>query len=612
LTKELKFIKNLISLAMNNKFSRREFLKTIPLWGLNGAFSLKKWDLEGLRQFFPETTAVKREILNKERVNEIRNFCNQYGTPYNSNLFEAGERIIFKGTEPYLSLITRDNVFLPSLTIKFTDAEISLNRKEKRFFNLNGTIEIPLGDSFPWKPKILKYKLIYKTPDNKTEETCYRYVRTPFCQLKDGPIKIIVFSDTHLPDDRNFTRQQLTIPEIFDLRTNGEYVNRIFLKKLASNPSYLPSGDEIYLMNGFNVANAIWYILNNEEPDFFINLGDDHGGFGHTWESLGLPNQHLATELELDAITRMFRLAQRKIYSALMSHIPCYYVLGNHDGENGWSRMLPYAMKWRKRYLPLPGAKEGGSPDENYYPIIWGCQERVNSLAPQPPEITCLVLDVTRYNVNQPLIPENWTSGKEQLKWLEEKLNEAALFRFIFTHHIFGGWPTQSDCRLDSPHTYAYGRGIGFTREYYEDLNRFLEASGYSFLKVNPEKIEQIYKTNLFLKKGVDAIVYGHDHIFKGRKIGRCENGRDLHAICAGATKNLAEISWFIQPLFIRDYGRHDKMEFFSCPGYLVIEIAEGGINFYYKKAGAAFLSYPNSNLPLTAKTGDIISAYMI
>lgn len=596
---------------MSQRISRREFLGSLPLVLANGAFWLKEGEKGHLSQLFVEFELSSTNILNKERLEEIKNFCHLYGTPYNSRLFEAGERIIFKGADPYLSLITKENVVVPSLTIKLTDAEISLNQREIRLFNLNGAVEIPLGDYFYWKPKVLKYKLIYKTPDNKTEETCYRYVKTPLKTLKDGPIRIIVFADTHLPDDRGFTRADLTNPEIFDLRTNGEYVNKIFLSKLVNNSGYLPSGDERYLLNGFNVARFIWHVLNYEDPDFIINLGDDHGGFGHTWESLGLPNQHLATELQLDSILKMFRLAQRKIYSALMSHIPCYYVLGNHDGENGWSRMMEYAKKWRKRFLPLPGATYGSSPDENYYQIIWGCSGNFIGFTKKPPDLVCLILDCTRYNPTQPRTPEDWKIGEEQLKWLEERLNEECLFRFIFLHHIFGGWPTESDCQIKAKPLYAYGRGSGFTRDYYEELNKFLDQNGGFHLKVNPDKIQQVYLTNLFLQKGVDAIIYGHDHVFKGKRIGRCANGRELNALCAGSTKCVAEISWFRQPLFIKDYGLYEKREFLTSPGYLLIEIKENGITFSYKVASLPTLTI-NTNIPYTTKVGDTLSSYIV
>ncbi|MCX7973793.1 MAG: metallophosphoesterase [Candidatus Aminicenantes bacterium] len=596
---------------MNPKLSRREFLNSLPLALVNGAFFFKKPGQEIFNLPFFEPVQAQPSSFNKDRIEEIRNFCNLYGTPYNSQLFEAGERIIFKGTEPYLSLVTKENVVIPSLTIRLSDGEVSLNRKEKKLFNLSGAVEIPLGDCFQWKPKILKYKLIYRTLDNRTEETCYRYFKTPLRTLRYGPIRIIVLSDTHLPDDRGFTRQDLNNPELFDLRTNGEYVNRIFLTKLVNNSAYLPTGDERYLLNGFNIARLMWHILNNEDPDFIINLGDDHGGFGHTWESLGLPNQHLATDWQLDSILKMFRLAQRKIYSSLMGHIPYYYVLGNHDGENGWSRKMEYAKKWRKTYLPLPGADHKSSPDENYYQIIWGYSDNFMSFTPKPPDLTCLILDCTRYNLTQPRIPEDWKVGVEQRQWLEERLNEDCLFRFVFSHHVFGGWPTQSSCQIDGPHEYAYGRGPGFTREYYEELNKFLELNGGSHLKVNPDKIEQVHLTNLFLKKGVDAVIYGHDHAFRGRKIGRCANGREMSALCAGSTKNLAEISWFRQPLFIKDYGYYEKREFFTSPGYLLIEVKDSGIGFYYKVASSLSLAI-NSNIPFTAKVGDVLSAYLI
>ncbi|MEM5871608.1 MAG: metallophosphoesterase [Candidatus Aenigmatarchaeota archaeon] len=457
----------------------------------------------------------------------------------------------------------------------------------------------------------MKYKITYKTPENKIEETCYRYVKTPFCKLKDGPIKIIIFSDTHFPDDRGFKKEELKEPELFDLRTNCEYVNKVFLRKLVNNPNYYPSGDEKFLMNGFNIASAMWYVVKNEAPDFLIILGDDHGGFGHTWEDLGLPSQHKASDMDKEMITRMFRLGQRKIYSAIMSHIPCYYVLGNHDGENGWLGTKEYAKNWRKKYLSLPNFEHGDSYDENYYKIIWGIDsDNFLNFFEKSPEVLCLVLDCTGYNTTQPKKPEDWTLGNDQLKWLKENVKKDSNFKLVLSHHILGGWPTESDCKLDGEHKYAYGRGMGFTSEYYEDINRFLEVNGFRHLKVDPQKIEMVSITELFKECGIDAIIYGHDHIFKGKKVGICKNGKEIHAVCAGSTKYYAEKNWFKQPLFIKDYGNYEKRDFFTCPGYLAIEI-KNGIDFYYKSASPTSFN-STTNLPRTAKVGDVISMYSI
>jgi hypothetical protein len=593
---------------MNEAISRRDFLKGALACGAQVMPGLRKWERETTGRLFSNDAPSATENINADRVKEIKAFCEEYGTPYNPHVFEAGERIIFKGKKPYLSLITKDEVTIPELTIKFTDADFSINTTKKKVYDINGAKEIDLGDCFLWNmPPILKYKLIYKTPEGKREETCYRYVKTPFNSLKNGPVKIIALSDSHFPDDRSFEKEDLSNPAIWDMRNNGEYVNRLLLSKLVNNPDFQPSGDLGYLMNGFNMARAMWHIINHENPDFIINLGDDHGGFGHTWEDLGLPNQHHATPAQKDAIIRMFRLAQRKIYSAIMAHIPWYYALGNHDGENGWGGTLEYAMKWRKQYLPLPGLMHGGSPDENYYPIIWG---GLNNSFETKPEVLCAVVDNPRYSF-YPRKPEEWTAGEEQIKWLDETLKKDAAFRLVFLHRIFGGWPTESSCRIDGGHDYAYGRGMGFTGEYYDEMNKLLEENGGAHLKVNPSRIEQVYHTKILKERGVNAEVYGHDHIFKGKKIGTCDDGRELHAVCAGSTKHVAETDWFREPLFKWDYGDYERRDFFTCPGYLLIEISAGGTRFDYKCASPPYLNR-GTNMPEGTRVGDTVNSYLI
>ena len=68
------------------------------------------------------------------------------------------------------------------------------------------------------------------------------------------------------------------------------------------------------------------------------------GGFGHKWEGLGLKNQHKVTAEESDGYEKMFRLATRKIFSALSPTIPIYWTLGNHDGEAGFKSTLVPAV----------------------------------------------------------------------------------------------------------------------------------------------------------------------------------------------------------------------------------------------------------------------------
>ncbi len=587
---------------------RRAFLKAAGAFAAGAAVDTRKWERETTgRLFGSEVPASDTENINADRVREIKDFCGEYGTPYNPHVFEVGERIVFKGKEPYLSVITRDDVTIPELTIKFTDADMSINTISRKLYNVNGAVDIPLRDCFFKIPHILKYKLIYKKPEGGTEETCYRHVKTPFNSLKDGPVKIIVLSDAHLRDDRGFRKEDLNNPAIWDMRNNGEYVNRLLLSKLVNNPDFQPSGDLKRLMNGFNMASAMWYIVNHENPDFIINTGDKIVGFGHTWEDIWQIKEQDTTPAQKDEIIRVSRLGHRKIHSAVMAHIPWYSALGNHDGECGWVGTLEYAMKWRKKYLPLPGMMHGGSPDENYYPISWG---GMNNFFETKPEVLCAIMDSTRYSF-YPKKPEEWTAGEKQTKWLADTLKKDASFRLVFLHHIFGGWPTESDCKIEGGHDYAYGRGMGFTSEYYDEMNKFLEEKGGAHLKVDPRRIEQVYHTKTLKERGVNAEVYGHDHIFKGKKIGICDDGRELHAVCAGSTKHDAETDWFREPLFRKDYGDYERRDFSTCPGYLVIEISAGGIRFDYKNASPVHLNR-GTNMPEGTRVGDIVSAYLI
>lgn len=213
-----------------------------------------------------------------------------------------------------------------------------------------------------------------------------------------------------------------------------------------------------------------------ERPDFLICLGDmlDLHSLGF---NPGFPSQSLA-----DFAYRDFRLhLGQSTFEA-----PFFAVVGNWEGENG--NLLPnqirFAQTARRKYLPNPTPKtypQGGGESEDYFAWDWG-------------DGLFVVLNVQTYTTTNHTLgnspdegkPTDWTLGPEQMRWLERTLKGSSQpIKLIFIHHVVGG--LGGDLENSS-----YGRGGGRAA------------------KVG----EQARVHELMLRHGVQALFYGHDHVF--------------------------------------------------------------------------------------------------
>ena len=147
-----------------------------------------------------------------------------------------------------------------------------------------------------------------------------------------------------------------------------------------------------------------------------------------------------------DAIQR--HLFQRSFLDLVCHSAPFFFVIGNHEGEQGWrlngtpDNVAVWATKARKEVYPLPSPDTfyTGSTDEpehtgqreNYYAWEWG-----NALF--------VILDQFWYTTTKPHGSGSgdawdWTLGQQQYTWLQDTLaNSTATFKFVFSHHIAGG-----------------------------------------------------------------------------------------------------------------------------------------------------------------------------
>lgn len=224
------------------------------------------------------------------------------------------------------------------------------------------------------------------------------------------------------------------------------------------------------------------------KPEFLLVLGDNI----QTFTSHGGP----MTEQRFGPL---LYLLLRKGLDDLPSSVPVYVANGNWEGENGWhpDREREWARQARKAFVPNPGANtypEGGSKDEDYYGFRWG-------------DALCLVLNVSGYTPKDHALQspigkaDDWTLGEKQKAWLFNHLAKSkARWKLLFMHHTVGG---NAGDKVNS----RYGRGGGRAAK-----------TG-----------EQALIHHRMKQTGVQALFYGHDHIFTDISVD------GIHYVCVGS-----------------------------------------------------------------------------
>ncbi|MBW2307416.1 MAG: metallophosphoesterase [Deltaproteobacteria bacterium] len=248
------------------------------------------------------------------------------------------------------------------------------------------------------------------------------------------------------------------------------------------------------------------------KPEFLLMLGDNI----QTFTSHGGP-------MSDPRYGPLLYLLLRRGLGNLPSSVPVFMVNGNWEGENGWhpAREREWARLARKTFIPNPDATtypEGGSGNGDYYGFTWG-------------DVLCLILNVTGYTpsdhaLNSPTgRKDDWTLGDKQKAWLFQQLSESnARWKLLFIHHTAGG---NGGDEINS----RYGRGGGRAANIGEQalIHRWMQQFG------------------------VQALFYGHDHVFTDTivdgihytcvgsagapwKFGRAETGYDTYWTPSGYT----------------------------------------------------------------------------
>ena len=223
----------------------------------------------------------------------------------------------------------------------------------------------------------------------------------------------------------------------------------------------------------FTVYRALTYAnVAADNPDLFFALGDEFEVSGQG------PNPYLLLGSQQTVYATLQRY--RGVTDEACHSTSCLFVNGNHEGLFGWTSETPQYQWIREAkldYFPVPDSStfpQGGDDDGRYGAFRWG-------------DVLFVWLDVVGFCQTDPWPAgdnQYYVLGDAQRSFLQTTLaNSTARWKFIFSHHLFGGVEA---CGL------GYGRG---------------NANG-AYLH------DQADIQNMMVQSGAQAFFYGHDHVF--------------------------------------------------------------------------------------------------
>jgi hypothetical protein len=550
----------------------------------------------------------------------------EYPWPYDMDYMDSAERIVFvKNNTAWINVCAKPGKKLDiRLYLSHSKDNLFRNRPHE-FFGVEDSLDILTGEIN--SPR-LYYKLEYREGKNSWKSHAPREMKTPNVDLeKDEKLTIIMIGDDHLyadikyvPGDEEWKRNVLT----------GDYVSRM-LKEIVSDPGYEPEVRMREIVQGYSFAWTLKYILETK-PDLVLSLGDTVGPDSYgIWGNEGQWHDELQPESNLEEQARILWKRTRKSLASIAPEIPYYLVSGNHDGENGWENFTEYSRRYRRRFFNLPefspvhftpmepsptrislsalssDGKFSVFPEfnGNHYSIKWARGD-----------VQFIVLTPLRYTFEKPKKVTEWILGDTQRKTFQNCLerNYGVPWKFICLHHVVGGYPLGA--RKEPG---AYARGPLYTREDYEkaaDMARMINPNT-SFI---PEKVEQVWLTELAKEFNVRGFFRGHDHVFYSRNrntnpIGNTSLGKEMIAACVGSTNYVAGAEYeniWSNPYWLEFCGDfyEDPPPFWTQPGITQLEIDKLGTT--YKYVCSAPPECMHSNMPPGTKPGDILFEHRI
>ena len=304
----------------------------------------------------------------------------------------------------------------------------------------------------------------------------------------------------------------------------------------------------------------------SKSPDFLLDLGDTFFS-----EKQAIKTQSVITSRHL---------LLRSYFDNTCHSVPLYLVLGNHEGEAGWSldgtsASLPVmASNTRNLYFPNPAPNSfysGNSKSENfvglrknYYGFEWG-----NALI--------VVLDPYWYTTAKP--GWGWTLGADQYTWFKNTMtNSKAKYKFIFCHNLVGG--NGNDAR----------GGAEFV-DFFEQGGTNLDGTA-GFDKYRPgwgKPLHTIMKENK-----ATIFFHGHDHFYDKQD----KDGIVYQECPQPSNRNITNTS-------AADYGYKEGV-ILPGRGYLLVSVSSSSVKVEYIKT---LLPAEEGN---NGKNGDIAASYTI
>jgi hypothetical protein len=304
----------------------------------------------------------------------------------------------------------------------------------------------------------------------------------------------------------------------------------------------------------------------SEKPDFLFDLGD-------TFMSEKEP---VKNQTSITARHVLFR----PYFGSVCHSVPLYLILGNHEGEVGWSLngtpgSNPVLIaNTRKLYYPnpLPNLFYLGNTKEepfvglreNYYAFEWG-------------DALFVVLDPYWYSLKKS--EWNTTLGVEQYNWFEKTLTESkAKFKFVFCHNLVGGYT--SDARGGAEYADLFEMG-GFNAD-----------STYGFDSWRPGWQKPIH--TLMKENNVTVFFHGHDHFFGKQE----KDGIIYQEVPQPSNRNITNLQ-------ASEYG-YVTGDFLPGRGYLKVSVSPENVKIDYIR------TYLPTEENATRKNGEVAYSYTL